>query len=144
VSQDKIPSEERAVPPTETGTESILLVDDERMLRAASRRILRSRGYQVLEAASGAEAIRLLESEQLTVDLVVCDLVIPDMNGRDVVARLRALRPGLAAIYVSGLSASMARQEGLLGGGDPFMQKPFTPSALTQLVRHLLDARQRS
>ncbi|MGE0352424.1 MAG: PAS domain S-box protein [Gemmatimonadales bacterium] len=119
------------------GSETILLVEDEAVVRAVSSKILKRLGYEVLEAANGLEAIELLKQNIAAVDLVVTDVIMPRLTGPQVVARLRALRPGLRVLYVSGYSGEMIQ------GGDgriDLLQKPFTPAELAQRVRSTLDA----
>jgi PAS domain S-box-containing protein len=121
------------------GSETILLVEDEAAVRALLGRALRGSGYTVLEAASGADALRLAEQHAGPIHLLVTDVVMPAMNGRQVAERLAELRPGVRALFVSGYTDDAVVRHGLGGEGPAFLQKPFTPDALARKVRELLD-----
>ena len=118
---------------------TILLVEDDGTLRAAIRRALLQAGFEVLDAAGGAEALVVNETHPEKIHLLVTDVVMPDVSGRELANRLRALRPGLKVLYMSGYSAESIRASGGLGSSEAFVQKPFTPSALVGAVRSLLD-----
>jgi PAS domain S-box-containing protein len=122
------------------GTETVLLVEDEAQVRAAARRILERAGYRVLEARTGAEAIRRFVAQAAVIDVIVTDVVMPEMSGRELVARARAFRPGVPALFLSGYTDAMALQAQLLESRSSFLQKPFTPETLTRKVREVLDA----
>ena len=122
-------------PPVVRGRETILLVEDEPFVRSFVGSVLRRTGYTVLEAGVPAEAIRLFESHDGPVDLVVTDVVMPDMQGPALVARLTELKSSLRVLYMSAYTSDSAPVT--LSGA--FIQKPFTPAALAQRVRHLLD-----
>jgi CheY-like chemotaxis protein len=126
-------------PATRGGAETVLIVEDEDLVRALASRSLRERGYRVLEARQGAEALRQLE-EPVTVDLVISDVVMPEMGGRELARRLAALRPSLPVLFISGYTGEDVIQRGLLDPGAPFQQKPFTPDGLARKVREMLDA----
>jgi len=138
-----------AVPPSDLvretpsgGRETLLVVEDEEMVRLLACRVLRERGYTVHEASHGAEALELLERIPLQPDLVVSDVVMPTMGGRELGTRLRERTPGLPVLYMSGFTGEDVVRRGLLDPGVPFQQKPFHPDALAKQVRELLDARQ--
>jgi two-component system cell cycle sensor histidine kinase/response regulator CckA len=121
------------------GTERVLLVEDDELVRMAARRILETEGYQVLEAANGAEARALAEGFEGTIHLLLTDVVMPRMNGRDLAIALRAARPGIKVVYVSGYAG------GLIDSDDPgerraHLRKPFSPAALLGKVREQLDS----
>jgi PAS domain S-box-containing protein len=123
------------------GTESILLVEDEEAVRRLALRLLTARGYRVTAASSGAEALRLWDEAATPFDLVVTDMVMPGgVSGRDLVARLAALRPGLKAIFMSGYAGDAAGAGAPLHEGFDFLQKPFEPNELLACVRARLDA----
>jgi two-component system cell cycle sensor histidine kinase/response regulator CckA len=131
------PSQPQPLPPaapfTLGGTETILLVEDQPDVRAFAVQALRSLGYTVLEAASASDA--LAQYEQTHADLVLTDLVMPGMSGRELHARLAALRPNLKLIFMSGYAAAAAEDTGL-----HFIQKPFTPEELAAKIRSVLSA----
>jgi two-component system cell cycle sensor histidine kinase/response regulator CckA len=125
------------------GSETILVVEDEEMVRALACRALRERGYQVLEARHGIEAVQQVEQRNGTIDLVISDVVMPQLGGRELGLRLALLDPGLPVLYMSGYTGEDVIQRGLLDPDAPFQQKPFTPDGLTRKVREMLDSRVR-
>jgi two-component system cell cycle sensor histidine kinase/response regulator CckA len=118
------------------GHETILLVEDESTVRSLVSVVLRRKGYTVLEAANGPEALDVYARHGGGVHLVVTDVVMPDMPGPELITRLREQAPGLRAVYMSGYTSDQM----LAIGGDPFIAKPFIPNALAQKVREVLDS----
>jgi two-component system cell cycle sensor histidine kinase/response regulator CckA len=118
------------------GTETILLVEDEHEVRRLLARVLCGEGYHVLEAENGAEAVRIAESYEGTIDVMITDLVMPEVSGRAAAEQLVALRPGVKVIYMSGYTDD---DEEALGPVEVFLQKPFSPAALAVIVRNVLD-----
>jgi PAS domain S-box-containing protein len=123
------------------GRETILLVEDEGALRALARHVLTSCGYTTLEAADGREAVRVAEQHPGRIDLVVSDVVMPHLGGRQLVERLAAVRPGLKVLFLSGYTDDAVVRHGVREAEYAFLQKPFTPTALAQKVREVLDAK---
>ncbi len=121
------------------GTETILLVEDEEQVREVAGTILRAAGFHVLVAATPAEAILLCEKSPEHVDLVLTDVIMPKMNGRQVAERVRELRPGVRVLFMSGYTDDMILSNGILELGASFIQKPMTPDSLTRKVREVLD-----
>ena len=121
------------------GTETILLVEDEDAVRAIARHALESCGYRVVEAKNGAEALSRCEEHEGPIHLVVTDVVMPGMAGRALVDRLRVLRPDTRVLYVSGYTDDAVIRQGVLQAETAFLQKPFTPYALSAKVRAVLD-----
>ena len=121
------------------GDEIILLVEDEDAVRAVTTLALRSHGYEVLAAASAREALRLLDERAGAVDLLLTDVVMPEMSGRELVDRVRPHYPGLRVIYMSGYTDDAVVRHGLVGSEAAFVSKPCTPSELTRKVREVLD-----
>jgi two-component system cell cycle sensor histidine kinase/response regulator CckA len=131
---------ERAAPAATRGTETILVVEDDPRVRAVTVRALRGAGHRVVVAGSGAEALGILEGERGPLHMVVTDVVMPGMSGRALVDALRARRPGLRALFVSGYPQEVIARRGVLDSGIEFLAKPFTPATLVVRVRALLDA----
>jgi CheY-like chemotaxis protein len=125
--------------PPPRGTETILLVEDDDAVRAIARHGLLSAGYTVLEAASGPEALRHCEQHEGAIDLVVTDVVIPEMAGRVLTEHLAKLRPDTRILYMSGYMDDAVIRHGVLQSETAFLQKPFTPHALAAKVRDVLD-----
>jgi CheY-like chemotaxis protein len=120
------------------GSETILLVEDQEEVRRVTRRILEARGYRVLVAASGPEALRLAEHEAGRIDLLVTDVVMPGMSGREVGLLLGPSHPTMKVLYLSGYTDESIVHHGVLEPGVAFMQKPFSAEALARKVREVL------
>jgi signal transduction histidine kinase/CheY-like chemotaxis protein len=135
-----IPVDRSARPVTAAaGRETILLVEDEEGVRELARDILRANGYTVFEARNGNEALLISERHQGPLDLLLTDVVMPRMSGRELAERLGPLRPDLSVLYMSGYTDDAVIRHGVLGAGTAFLQKPFAPAALVQRVRESLD-----
>jgi PAS domain S-box-containing protein len=124
--------------------ETILVVEDEPVVRSLVLRILEAYGYRVYQAPTGASALEFLSKPGTEVDLVVSDIVMPRMSGRELGAKLREQFPGLPILYMSGYSGADIKQQGLIEEGAPFLQKPITPDALAIAVRKELDRMERA
>jgi two-component system, cell cycle sensor histidine kinase and response regulator CckA len=137
---DKTVVEEKAVPSAILkGTETILLVDDEKMVLEMSREILESLGYRVYAAASGQEAIAVFMEKRKEMDLVLLDMIMPGISGGETFDRLREIHPGIAVLLSSGYSINGQAQEILNRGCRGFLQKPFTLELLSRKIREILD-----
>jgi two-component system, cell cycle sensor histidine kinase and response regulator CckA len=124
-----------------SGTETVLVVEDETMVRAMVVRSLHEQGYRVLDAVSGAEALSMLDRTGASdIHLVITDLAMAELGGRELGLRLAERRPGLPVLYMSGYPLDEVVRRGLLQENQPFLQKPFAPGALIESVRALLDA----
>ena len=132
------PGATEAVAPVRTG-EHVLVVEDEEGLRNLMESLLSHLGYQVTLAANGGEALLLMEEKGLAPDLVVTDVVMPNMSGRQLVDRLRRARPNLRALYMSGYTDDTIVHHGVLDPGTPFLQKPFNIRDLGAKVREVLQ-----
>jgi two-component system, cell cycle sensor histidine kinase and response regulator CckA len=121
------------------GSETILLVEDEDAVRGLLHEVLTGSGYTVLQASSGAEALRVSRGHDGPVDLLLTDVVMPGMGGREVATALAAERPGLRVLFASGYTAEAIARHGVLEPGTDLIHKPFTPDALLQRVRERLD-----
>jgi PAS domain S-box-containing protein len=123
------------------GAETILLVEDEEILRRLVREVLEKHGYQVLEASDGSSALQTCERFPSLIHLLITDIVMPDMGGGELANRLAQLRPEMKVLYMSGYSDDATAQHGILDSGISFLQKPFTPRELASKVREILDVR---
>ena len=121
------------------GTETVLLVEDEEMVRNLVRLVLRQSGYRVVEAANGAEALRASQDYEGTIDLLVVDVVMPQMNGPELVQRLEGRRPQMKVLYMSGYTNEAVFRRGGVGTERALLQKPFAPEVLVGMVREVLD-----
>ena len=121
------------------GRETVLVVEDEPLVRRLARRALEEHGYRVLEASDGREALAELSDADHAIGLVLSDLVMPRMSGRELGQEIARRHPGLPVLFMSGYTGEDVRSRGLLEGSAPFVQKPFTPEGLARRVRSLLD-----
>ena len=127
--------------PDRGGTETILVVEDEETILQVSTLILEGLGYRVLGAGTPGEAARLAESNQGAIDLLITDVIMPKMNGKELSRRLSALYPGMKCLYMSGYTAEAISSRGLLEEGVHFLSKPFTTEQLAAKVRQVLDGK---
>ena len=130
------PSVETSVP---RGTETILLVEDEDVVRGLARQILEQAGYNVLDAPSGAEALRLSHEHNNPIHLLLTDVVMPETSGKEIAQRLTSTRPATCVLFMSGYTDDAIVHHGVLDSDVEFIQKPFTPVALARKVREVLD-----
>jgi PAS domain S-box-containing protein len=134
------PEKEASAAAPTSGVETILLVEDELVVRRLVAEILESHGYSVLQAADGPSALELLRRHTGQLDLLVTDVVMPGMSGPDVAGAVGAMRPGAQVLYISGYADSSVGHHGVLEPGVAFLQKPFDADALTRKVREVLDS----
>jgi PAS domain S-box-containing protein len=127
-------------PPRGTGTETVLIVDDDQALVRVAARALRAAGYDVLTATDAGEAVRVLEQLGAQVNLLLTDLVLPDINGRELAIRMATAHPGLRVLITSGYADDTILQHGLIDPTVHFIAKPYTVAALGEMVRMVLDA----
>jgi two-component system, cell cycle sensor histidine kinase and response regulator CckA len=119
--------------------EVVLVVEDEEAVRTMTGRLLQSEGYRVLEAGDGREALKLIEGGVARVDLIITDVAMPTMNGRELADRVKRLRPALPVLFMSGYTDDEMVRRGLIEPDHPFLSKPFTPEVLASKVRRLID-----
>jgi CheY-like chemotaxis protein len=131
-------SPRREVARTERGAETILLVEDEVMVRDLFRDILVEAGYRVLEAPSGVDALDLVARHPEPIHLMVTDVIMPGMGGGELVRRMAEVRPEVKVLYVSGYNDDVLVRRGVIDSGVSFLQKPCMPDELTSLVRSIL------
>jgi CheY-like chemotaxis protein len=121
------------------GTETVLVAEDEAAVRGVARQALSRHGYTVLEAPSAEAALDVASRHSGKIDLLLTDVVMPGMSGRDLARRLADARPGLRVIYMSGYTEDTITRHGILEPGLVYVQKPFSPEALARRVREVLD-----
>ena len=134
------PGGQVAVAPAGRGSETILLVEDENAVRSFAERVLRDLGYVVTGVRSGAEAMALVAGGLGPIDLLITDVMLPGMNGREIAERMSGDHPGLPILFISGYTDLSIVDRGELGSGVEFLPKPFTSSALGHAVRKALGA----
>ncbi|MDD5761361.1 MAG: PAS domain S-box protein [bacterium] len=123
------------------GSETVLVVEDETSVREIVDRVLSAKGYRVLTASDGSEGLRMAGEYNGPIDLLLTDLVMPGMGGRQLATRLAAGRPGVKVLFMSGYTEDAISHEGVLEAGLSFIQKPFTSDALLRKVREILDGK---
>ncbi len=134
------PIERGEATPTSGGTETVLLVEDDRAVRAMARRILEAKGYHVLDAANGDRAVNICETHPERIHIMVSDVIMPRVSGRILSDRISQLRPEMKVLFMSGYPDETIVQHGVLQPGTAFLEKPFTPEKLVAKVRQVLDA----
>jgi len=122
------------------GSETVLLVEDEDVVRVLARKILEQAGYNVLDARGGEEAIRLCRERTEPIHLLLTDVVMPETSGKEIADCLTLLRPTTRVLFMSGYTDEAIVHHGVLDSNVEFIQKPFTPIALAKKVRHVLDS----
>lgn len=121
------------------GTETILLVEDAEMVRKLTREVLENCGYDVIEASNGKRALSICKNRTEPIDLLLTDVMMPEMSGRELADRLVVLHPEMQVLYMSGYTQDAIVHRGTLEEGTNFIQKPFSPDALARKVRIVLD-----
>jgi PAS domain S-box-containing protein len=121
------------------GSETVLVVEDNEIVRRLAVRVLAANGYQVLEAGDGTEALRIYAAEQGRIALVMTDVVLPGISGKELADKLRELRPDLKILYTSGYTENTIAHQGVVDAGLHFLAKPYLPSALVEKIRAVLD-----
>ena len=138
---EPVPAQESTgLPRPERGQETILLVEDEPNLRRLAQQYLEKQGYRILEAEDGAAALQIVDGHQGKIDLLLTDVVMPGMNGRELSAQITAQRPEIRVLYMSGYTENAIGHDGLLETGINLLQKPFSLPTLKERVRELLDS----
>ena len=144
-----LPRDEEAVPDRHcgesrltgaTGSETILIVEDEPLIRSLLCKFLERDGYDTLEAADGHEALDLCRNNPGRIDLIITDIIMPKMNGKELAEKLRSRNPGLKVLYISGYNDHIVGGRDVTGGGTHFLQKPFTMVDVANKVRGILDS----
>jgi two-component system cell cycle sensor histidine kinase/response regulator CckA len=135
----EVKAQAQEVPSAKKGTEAILLVEDEEAVRELARVVLQAQGYQVIEAQNPRHAEELSQIHSEEVQLLLTDVVMPGMSGRDLARRITSKHPKIRVLYMSGYTDNVIASGGVLERGVSFLQKPFTPRALAAKVREVLD-----
>ena len=133
-----LPPPERPAEPVEPKSRTILLVEDEETILRTTRRILESLGYRVLATVSSQEALRLFEANRTAIDLLITDVIMPEMSGPELVRRILAKRPGCRHLFISGYAANLLVEQGVKENHVDFIQKPFSRNTLAQKVQDAL------
>jgi CheY-like chemotaxis protein len=126
-------------PPELSGTETLLIVENEPAIRNLLQMALRKNGYTVLAAESAREALEIVRGHPDAIALLITDVVMPDMNGPELAKELAALRPEIRTLFMSGYMDDALGEHGVLHGHTNFVQKPFSPRTVAQKVRDILD-----
>jgi CheY-like chemotaxis protein len=134
------PDSDAEYPIAKGGTETILVVEDEPQIRQMACEVLSECGYKLLVAANGVEALRILKEESAAIDLILTDVVMPEMNGRELAEHVAVARPAAKVLYMSGYTNDAIVRHGVLDSGTWFVQKPFSPDALARKIREVLDS----
>ncbi|MEP6621989.1 MAG: response regulator [bacterium] len=133
-------AEHQVLSVTPRGTETVLLVEDAAAVRSVVRQSLVRCGYSVLEASNGREALELAATRNGPIDLLLTDVVMPEMNGKELVDQFTLIQPNARLLYMSGHTDDAVLRHGVLSSGIAYIQKPFTPDALARRVRETIDA----
>ena len=139
---DQVAEQAKAHPADEhhaRGSETILLVEDEAMVRELTLEVLKESGYTVIAAERPDDALKICEQNQGTIDLLLTDVVMPGMSGLELAERLKPVRPKMKVLYVSGYTADAVARRGMSDPKTAFLQKPFAPGALVRKVREVLE-----
>lgn len=139
-SQKKVSAEEKACVPLKCGTESILLVDDEEMIIEVGQEILKEMGYKVFLARTGKEAVEIYKKNKESIDMVILDMIMPDLGGGEAYDKMKEVNPGVRVLLSSGYSVEGQASEILARGCNGFIQKPFSAKQLSQTIRQVLDS----
>jgi CheY-like chemotaxis protein len=124
------------------GTETVLVAEDDDMIRSLTRSVLTEFGYRVIEAKDGDDAVRVFGEDRDRIDLLLLDVIMPRKNGKAAYEEIRRIKPGIKALFMSGYSADMISKEGILEKGISFISKPVSPTELLLKVREVLDKKE--
>jgi len=122
-------------------TETVLLAEDDKIVRDLTKHVLEGAGYQVVEATDGEEAVRKFSDNRKRIDLLVFDIIMPKKNGKDAYLKIKAIRPDIKVLFISGYATDNVNSKGILEAGLDFVMKPISPSDFLKKVRNILDRR---
>jgi CheY-like chemotaxis protein len=125
--------------PTLMGTETVLVVEDEETVRVLAENVLRTFGYEVVTAREGEEALQICGDHPGPIHVLLTDVVMPGMSGRDLALKAREIRPSIQTVFMSGYPENAIVRNGALKGDSVYLQKPFTPDGLARKIREVLD-----
>lgn len=128
-----------ACTPIQGGTETVLLVEDDEVVRTMVRVVLEDAGYDVIEAIDGEEALERFQDNRERVQIVITDVVMPKKSGKEVYDAIKAVRPGVKALFMSGHETAVVERRGIIESGMPYLPKPLSPEGLLCKVRSILD-----
>ena len=128
-----------ATPILERGTETILVAEDDTLVREFIKEVLKGSGYNVIEAEDGEEALKLFTEHRDKIQLLILDVVMPKKNGKEVYDEIRKVRPDIKAIFTSGYNADVVHKKGILQEGLNYILKPVLPQELLKKAREVLD-----
>lgn len=137
-------SEDQASPSATRDSETLLLVEDQEELRDLLAEVLEGSGYTVLKARDCMDALRICDERETPIHLLLTDVIMPQMSGRELVDRVQPVRPAMKVLFMSGYTDGAIVHHGVLDPGIAFLQKPFAPPTVVQKVREVLDAGRRS
>jgi CheY-like chemotaxis protein len=135
---------EKEMTPPRGGTETILLAEDDRAVRDLTANILRGYGYQVIETVDGVDALDKFAGRSKEIDLLILDVIMPGKSGKEAYDAIKALRPDVAALFISGYTADILQSRGISEAGLNFISKPVSPFELLRKIREILDGKQQS
>jgi two-component system, cell cycle sensor histidine kinase and response regulator CckA len=127
-----------------SGSGIVLLVEDDPLVREMARQMLDEIGYTVIQALNPLDAIEICLDEKVQIDLLLTDVVMPGMNGKELVDKIESLRPGLKVLFMSGYTSDLVAQRGVLDQGRHFIQKPFDMNSLNEKIKAALQDELRS
>ena len=140
IDQPALVDAEAPAPGVKSGTETVLLVEDDEMVRNLVRESLVRAGYKVIDTSDPLEARRISDRHRSVIHLMITDVVMPKVSGRELAEELKGRRPNMKVLFMSGYTDNAIVNTGILQKEVAFLQKPFTPAALTQKVRDILDS----
>ena len=140
LTKEKVFKAEESIPVPSSGKETILLAEDDQVLRKVSKIFLENSGYKVLEAVNGVDALRVFSENSAGIKLIVTDMIMPKMHGNEVYEKVRMIKPDIKCLFMSGYSNDIIQQRGVLKEGSNYISKPFSPSDLLRKVRAALDS----